>query len=216
MYLPAHFREERIEALHGFIRRHGFATLVTLRADGLAADHLPLLLDPAAGPWGTLRGHVARANPLWQAHRPDAEVLAIFHGPHAYVTPSWYATKAESGKVVPTWNYAAVHARGSLRTIDDADWLRRLVTELTEVHEAAFERPWHVSDAPAEFIDSMLKAIVGIEIPISRLEGKWKVSQNRPAADRSGVQAGLRSGGSAAGAALADLVAAAEEAAAKA
>jgi transcriptional regulator len=211
MYLPAHFREERLDVLHTFIREHGFATLVTQASDGLSADHIPLLLNAEAGPKGTLRGHVARANPVWKRAQPDSEVLVIFQGANGYVTPSWYATKRETGKVVPTWNYAAVHVHGPLRAIDDAEWLRHLVTDLTKVHESQFAQPWHVTDAPADFVDQMLKAIVGIEIPIARIEGKWKVSQNRPAVDREGVKAALRASGKPIDAAMADMVAAAEK-----
>jgi len=211
MYLPALFREDRTPVLHELIRAHPFATLVTLGADGLVADHLPMVIDAAAGPLGTLRGHVARANPVWNAHRRDIDAMAVFQGPQCYITPSYYATKAATGKVVPTWNYATVHAHGPLRVIEDAAWLRGLVEQLTDRHEAARAQatgaaPWKVSDAPEPFIDSMLAAIVGIELPISRLEGKWKVSQNRPAEDRAGVVAGLGGGGDPMQHAMAELV----------
>lgn len=197
MYLPASFKETRTEILHGLIRRHPLAVLVTLGDDGLVANHIPLEIDPAAGEHGTLRGHVARANPMWKSHRPEIAALAVFQGADAYITPSYYATKAETGEVVPTWNYAAVHARGPLRAIDDPAWLRSFVEQLTARHEADREAatgaaPWQVSDAPEPYLERMIKAIVGIEIPIARIEGKWKVSQNRPAADRAGVAAGLR------------------------
>jgi transcriptional regulator len=215
MYLPAHFQEERLDVLHQFIRRHGFATLVTLGPDGLTANHIPFLLDTDRGTHGTLRGHVARSNPLWKASRTDMDSLAVFQGAYGYISPSLYPTKAETGKVVPTWNYAVVHAYGPLCVIDDTEWLRTMVTDLTNHHESVRARPWAVTDAPGEFVDRMLKAIVGIEIPISRLEGKWKVSQNRPPKDRSGVVAGLRAGGDEAGATLAELVAAAENEPAK-
>lgn len=194
MYLPAQFRETRTPVLQDLIRAHPFGVLVTLDATGLVANHLPMEIDATAGELGTLRGHVARANPVWKAHRPDVEAMAVFQGPQCYITPSYYATKAETGKVVPTWNYATVHAYGPLRAIEDAAWLRRLVERLTDRHEAtrpAGEAPWQVSDAPEAFIDTMLQAIVGIELPIARIEGKWKVSQNRPAEDRAGVVAGL-------------------------
>jgi len=154
-------------------------------------------IDATAGALGTLRGHVARANPVWKAHRPDAEAMAVFQGPQCYITPAYYATKAATGKVVPTWNYATVHAHGPLRVIEDAAWLRRFVEQLTDRHEAtrpAGEVPWQVSDAPEAFIETMIQAIVGIELPIARLEGKWKVSQNRPDEDRAGVVAGLEVG----------------------
>ncbi len=197
MYLPAQFRETRTPVLHDLIRAHPFGVLVTLDATGLVANHLPMEIDTTAGELGTLRGHVARANPVWKAHRPDVEAMAVFQGPQCYITPSYYATKAATGKVVPTWNYATVHAYGPLRVIEDAAWLRRLVEQLTDRHEAARpagEAPWQVSDAPEAFIDTMLQAIVGIELPIARIEGKWKVSQNRPAEDRAGVVAGLGAG----------------------
>jgi transcriptional regulator len=210
MYLPAHFREERKDVLQGFIKKHGFATLVTLAADGLVANHIPFLLDPDRGPHGTLRGHVARSNPVWKAHRPDMEALAIFQGPDGYISPALYPTKAETGKVVPTWNYAVVHAYGPLRVFDDVEWLRHMVTELTDRHEAMRAQPWAVTDAPDDFIDPLLKAIVGIEIPITRIEGKFKMSQNRPPADRTGVKFGLRSSKNPEDAMVADLVEAAE------
>lgn len=190
MYQVDAFREDRIEVMHALMRSHRLATLVTV-SDGVAdADHIPLLIDPDPSPCGTLRGHVARANPLWR-HADGQEVLAIFQGPQTYVTPYWYPSKRETGKVVPTWNYAVVHAHGRLQVRDDRNWLRALVTRLTEQQEAAFPQPWRVDDAPAEYLERMLGAIVGIEIPLTRLAGKWKVSQNRNEADRSGVVEGL-------------------------
>jgi len=170
--------------------------LVTLNGAGLQANSVPFILDadPAGGP-GLLRAHVARANPLWRETRGDVEALVVFQGPQAYISPGWYASKAEHGKVVPTWNYVMVQARGTLRAVDDADWLRAFVTRLTTKHEAVQAQPWAVTDAPADYIDTMLRAIVGIEIPLTALTGKWKVSQNRPAADRAGVVAGLNAMG---------------------
>jgi transcriptional regulator len=206
MYNSAHFREERLPVLHELVRRAPFATLVTLGPEGLAADHLPMLLDAEASPLGTLRGHVARANPVWRVHAPAAGALAIFQGPSAYVTPAWYRTKQETGRVVPTWNYVVVHAHGPLRVVDDPAWLRGLVEELTARFEAGRAHPWQVSDAPEDYVQSMLRAIVGIEIPIARLEGKWKASQNRPAEDRAGVVAGLRAAGDPASVAMAAVV----------
>lgn len=191
MYMPAHFQEDRVEVLHALIREHPLAALVTLGADGLFASHIPLEIDPEPAPFGTLRGHVARGNPQWRDFRPDTEGLAIFQGPASYVSPSWYATKRETGKVVPTWNYAVVHARGPLVIHDDPAWLGALVRRLTAGRERRFAQPWQVEDAPAEFIERQLKAIVGLEIPLARLEGKWKMSQNRPPADRDGVVRGL-------------------------
>lgn len=190
MYEVAAFRETRIEVMHALIRAHPLATLVSAGGGALEANHLPLLIDPDPVPNGTLRGHVARANPLWR-QPPDGEVLAVFHGPQVYVTPSWYPSKREHGKVVPTWNYAVVHVRGPLVIRDDRDWLLDLVSRLTAGQESPMPQPWAVGDAPADYIERMLEAIVGIEIPVTRIEGKWKVSQNRSEADRTGVAAAL-------------------------
>lgn len=187
MYLPRHFAQEDPAALHALMRAHPLAMLVHQGADGLTADHVPLEFDPATK---MLRGHVARANPLWR-QAAGQPVLAVFRGPEAYVSPSWYATKAEHHKVVPTWNYAVVHAHGPLQVVDDARWLQDLVTHLTARHEAPQPRPWAVTDAPDDFVQQMLRAIVGIQIPVERLLGKWKVSQNRSAADRDGVATAL-------------------------
>jgi transcriptional regulator len=194
MYLPRHFEETRPEILHALMRACPLATLVTHSPDGLEANHIPLHLDADAGAHGILRGHVARANPLWKL-AAGAEALAIFHGAEGYISPSWYPTKQEHGKAVPTWNYVVVHARGPLRTIEDADWLRAQIDALTRDHEAGFAHPWSVADAPADYIDSMVSAIVGIEIEITRLEGKWKASQNQPPANRQGAAAGLTARG---------------------
>lgn len=190
MYQPAAFREARIDVMHGLIRAHPLAVLVTHVQGSLEANHLPLLIDPLPSPQGTLRGHVARANPLWR-QKHDGDVLAVFQGPQVYVTPSWYAEKRASGKVVPTWNYAVVHARGPLIIHDDPEWLRDLVSRLTGQQEAGMPQPWGLADAPADYIERMLGAIVGIEIPVVLMEGKWKVSQNRNEADRAGVVDGL-------------------------
>jgi transcriptional regulator len=192
MYLPSHFREERGEVLQALMRRHPLAVLVTMGTDGLLANHIPLEWDPEPAPHGSLVGHVARGNPMWRDRRPEIEALAIFQGPQSYVSPSWYETKRETGKVVPTWNYAVAQARGPLVVHDDTKWVRALVGRLTDRHESGFPVPWKVTDAPEEFIDRQLKAIVGIEIPIRQIEGKWKMSQNRPEADRRGVIEGLR------------------------
>jgi transcriptional regulator len=170
-----------------------------------------MLLDPTPAPLGTLRCHVARANTQWRDFKPEVPALVIFGGPQAYVSPGWYATKQETGKVVPTWNYAIVHAYGTLRIFEDADSLRALVRALTDRHEAGRTPPWNIDDAPAEFIDRQLKGIVGFEMPISRLEGKWKLSQNRPVQDRAGVISGLRELGDESSAAMADLMAASEK-----
>lgn len=190
MYQPASFREERIDVMHALMRAHPLAALVGNVGGKLEANHLPLLITALPSSHGTLCGHVARANPLWR-QKLAGEVLAIFQGPQAYVTPSWYPEKQATGRVVPTWNYAVVHAYGPLIIHDDRDWLLDLVSRLTRQHEAGLPQPWRVDDAPADYTERMLGAIVGIEIPISRIEGKWKVSQNRSAADRAGVAAGL-------------------------
>ena len=191
MYLPKAFEETDTQVSHDLIRAHPFATLVTSRDGELVADHLPFMLDPSRGEFGTLVAHVARANPVWQSLAQSNRSLVIFQGAHAYVSPSWYPSKHVHGKAVPTWNYAVVHAHGAARAIEDAPWLHDLVSRLTNVHEAIHKVPWQVSDAPADYIDGMLKAIVGIEIPIRQLVGKWKVSQNRPEPDKLGVVAGL-------------------------
>lgn len=202
MYVPPAFREDRIETLHAAIREAGLATLVSLGADGLVASHIPLLLDPGAGPRGTLYGHLARANPQAAGGAVDTPALAIFLGPDAYITPAWYETKRQTGKVVPTWNYVAIHAYGSLEFFDDSDRLLALVTRLTVRHETGRAEPWAVGDAPADFIRAQLEGIIGFALPIARIEGKWKMSQNRPAADRAGVAEGLRRDGKDAAAAL--------------
>lgn len=192
MYLPSHFEETRSEALHALVRDHPLGTLITQdRRGALQADAIPFVLDASAGGPGVLSGHVARANPLWRETRDDVDALVVFHGAQGYVSPGWYPSKAVHGKAVPTWNYIVVQARGRLRAIDDREWLRAFVTRLTERHEARQATPWHVSDAPADYLETMLGAIVGIEIALTSLVGKWKTSQNRDAADRAGVVAGL-------------------------
>jgi transcriptional regulator len=191
MYLPKQFEETDLNILHGLIKSHPFAALVTYGDSGLEVNHLPFLVDSDRGEFGTLRGHVARANPVWRQLSATSETIAVFQGPECYISPGWYPSKQEHGKVVPTWNYAVVHAHGVAHAIEDGAWLLQLVSELTDTHEAASALPWKVTDAPAEFIDKLIESIVGIEIPISRINGKWKVSQNRPPADRLGVIAGL-------------------------
>ena len=202
MYLPPYFQEDRVPELHAAIREIGFGTVVSAGADGLIASHVPMLIDPEPAPYGTLIGHVARANPHHEV-KSDIDALAMFVGPNVYVTPNWYATKRETGKVVPTWNYVAIHAYGKLSFFDDAERLLGVVTRLTETHEAPRAAPWAVSDAPPDYVAGMLRAIVGFALPIARLEGKWKLSQNRNAVDRAGVVEGLAREGSPAQAAVA-------------
>jgi transcriptional regulator len=190
MYVPPAFREDDLAALQGMMREARLANLVTATAEGLVATPLPLLLAPEEGPYGTLYGHLARANPQW-GMPPTGDAMALFMGPEAYVTPSWYPSKREHGKVVPTWNYVAVHAYGPAEFFDDADRLLEVVTRLTDRHERPRAEPWAVSDAPDAFVRAQLKGIVGLRLPIARLEGKRKMSQNRSEADRQGVAAGL-------------------------
>lgn len=211
MYLPTHFEESRVEVMHALIRAHPLASLVIHGADGLIANHIPLRVLDAPAPFGVLRGHVARANPLWRQVGTGIEALAIFQGPQSYITPSHYPTKHLTAKVVPTWNYAVVHAHGTLRAVDDPQWLRAFLETLTDEHEAQFAKRWHVTDAPEDFIAMQLRAIVGVELTITRLVGKWKMSQNRVPADRAGVVAGLQAQGSADSLAVAGLVAKAAE-----
>ncbi|WP_295952346.1 FMN-binding negative transcriptional regulator [Rhodoferax sp.] len=205
-YLPKHFEETDPATLHALVRAHPLSTWVVPQTDGeLLVNHIPFLLDADRGPHGTLVGHVARANPVWRALTAAATVV-VFQGPEAYISPSWYPGKPVHGKVVPTWNYAVVHAHGTARVFDDRTQLLALVTRLTALHEAPQAQPWQVADAPADYIDTMLGAIVGIEIPVQRWVGKWKVSQNRTLEDRLGVVAGLQTRGMAETDAMAALV----------
>jgi transcriptional regulator len=206
MYIPKHFEEPDVGVLHALVRSHPLGAWVTQFDGRLEVNHLPFLIDAGRGEHGTLIGHVARANPVWRSFSPDTESVVIFQGPQTYITPSWYASKAAHGKVVPTWNYALVHAYGVPRAIEDRAWLLRLVTRLTETHEADRAVPWQLSDAPADYVETMLKAIVGIEIPISKLVGKWKTSQNRAHEDKLGTIAGLRERGDADALSMATLV----------
>jgi transcriptional regulator len=192
MYNPSAIRETRPEIVEAAIASHPLATLGTMGSQRLDASHIPLLYYPAEGVSGVLRGHMARANPQWQDYARDTEALAIFGGPQHYVSPDWYPSKRETGNVVPTWNYVVVHARGSLSFRDDPGWLLENVRALTESQEENRETPWRVTDAPRDFIENLLRAIVGVELTIDSLEGKWKVSQNRPVPDREGVVAGLQ------------------------
>ncbi|MGI9332703.1 MAG: FMN-binding negative transcriptional regulator, partial [Gammaproteobacteria bacterium] len=204
MYIPHAFEETRVDVMHDLMRRHPFATLVTCTQDGPDANHLPLLVESDPAPYGTLRGHVAKANPLWRDGAGEQPVLAIFQGPHTYVSPSWYPSKREHGKVVPTWNYAVVHARGTLAVVDEPGALRAHVQSLTTRHESGRRDPWQLSDAPEPFIEKLLGGIRGVVIQISQLEGKWKMSQNRDAVDRRGVVEALQLDGSASALAVAE------------
>ncbi len=195
MYQPPHFREDRVEVQHGLMRAHPLGLLITSGPGGLQANPIPFLVYADASARGTLRAHLARGNPQWRELAAVEQCLVVFQGPQEYVSPSWYPTKRETGKVVPTWNYVTVHAWGRPQVNDDAAWLRRQLDDLTLLKEGVRSAPWKVDDAPAQFIAAQMKGIVGVEIPIDRIEGKWKVSQNRPEADRAGVVAGLRESG---------------------
>lgn len=191
MYCPSAFRQDDLATLHQQIQASGLALLSSAGEQGLQASHLPLLLEPHEGEFGTLYGHFARANSHWRDLATGTEALVVFSGADGYVHPGWYPAKAEHGKVVPTWNYIAVHAWGQAEVFDDPERLLRLVSRLSDRHEQGRARPWAVSDAPRAYIDAMLRAIVGFALPIRRIEGKWKLSQNRSAGDQTGVRAGL-------------------------
>ncbi|MBN3855869.1 FMN-binding negative transcriptional regulator [Paraburkholderia sp. Ac-20340] len=194
MYVPAHFDESRPEVLHALIAQHPFGTLVTHGASGLDANHIPFeLLANEGGPntLGTLHAHVARANPLWQDVKDGDEVLAIFRAGDAYISPTWYPSKHETHRQVPTWNYVVVHAHGRIRIRDDEKFVRGVVARLTRTHEASEPKPWKMGDAPTDYLDTMLKAIVGLEIEITRLVGKRKLGQNKEARDIRGAAQAL-------------------------
>lgn len=191
MYIPAHFAESRPEVLHDLIRRHPLGMLVTHGAAGLDANHIPFELNAASGSLGTLAGHVARANPVWQQLRDGDEVMVVFRAADAYISPNWYPSKHEQHRQVPTWNYMVAHAHGRVRIVDDERFVRGIVGRLTKTHEASQAVPWKMADSPREFIDGLLQAIVGIEIEITRLEGKSKLSQNKEARDLRGAIEGL-------------------------
>jgi transcriptional regulator len=206
MYSPPPFDETRLDVLHELIRAHPLGTLVIHDGNALSANHIPFLVRADQGERGTLCGHVARSNPVWKQLGGPVEALVVFQGAESYITPSWYPSKHADGKAVPTWNYAVVHACGTPRAIEDAAWLLDFVTELTNIHEAGQALPWQVTDAPQDFTEQMIDRIVGIEIPIAKLQGKWKVSQNRKFADRLGVAAGLESQANERSRAMAELV----------
>jgi transcriptional regulator len=206
MYQPLPHRQEQLEAQHALIRSHPLGLLISHGAEGLQANSIPFLIDPQASKFGTLQAHMARANGQWRALSAASDVLVIFQGADHYITPGWYETKRETGKVVPTWNYVMVQARGRPRIIEDAGWLRAQIEALTKKHEHARPAPWAVGDAPESFIEMQIKAIVGVEIEIAEISGKWKVSQNRPVADRVGVVAGLEALGDEASREMASIV----------
>jgi transcriptional regulator len=191
MYIPKLFEEKDPEILHRLISAHPFASLVTYSDNGIDANHIPFILDRIPQPLGTLRGHIARANPMWREPIIENQAMVIFQGPESFISPSWYPSKQESGKVVPTWNYTVVHAHGKLRFVHDTKWLRDFLVTLTHEHEGERSQPWRLTDAPEDYIERSLQVIVGIEIEVTRLEGKWKVSQNRPERDKLGVIDGL-------------------------
>jgi transcriptional regulator len=195
MYQPPHFRETDLGVQHALIRAHPLGLLVTGGAAGLVANPLPFHLDAAMSAKGTLQVHMARANGQWREIETGAPVLVVFQGANSYITPSWYAAKQEHGKVVPTWNYAIVQVRGAARVISDADWLRAQIGRLTGDHEGVRRESWSVEDAPDAYVASQIKGIIGVEIEIAEIEGKWKVSQNRPAGDVAGVHDGLATAG---------------------
>lgn len=196
MYLTPQFEESRIEVLQQLMQAHPLATVLTLSSVGINADHIPLHLSREAGAFGTLRGHISRASPVCGDRVQDVEALAIFHGPEIYITPSWYPTKQEHGKVAPTWNFSVVHAYGTLRIVNDAAWVLHHLEALTKQQEASQAEPWAVADAPQEFVEHMIERLVGIEIVITKLLGKSKASQNQPAQNQAGVIAGLQRDGS--------------------
>jgi transcriptional regulator len=206
MYTPKHFEEHDVTVLHALIRSNPLGAWVTQASEGLVVNHIPFLIDSTRGEYGTLIGHVARANSIWKCLTAETPCVVIFQGPQTYISPSWYPTKHAHGKAVPTWNYAVVHAHGVPRAVEDKDWLLEHVTQLSDLHESQSAVPWSVSDAPPDYIDKMLEAIVGIEMPISAICGKWKTSQNRPLADKLGTIAGLHERGDAGSKQMAELV----------
>jgi transcriptional regulator len=205
MYCPPFFKEDRPEVYISLIRQYPLATIVRNTTDGLEADHIPLMHAAVPGSPGKLIGHVAKANPLWQSAAAE-KLLVVFQGPSAYISPNWYATKKEAGKVVPTWNYAVVHVHCTLTAIHDSEQVLGIVSTLTDRHESSQEHPWRVADAPADFTNQLAGNIVGIELAINRIQGKWKVSQNQPAANRASVVRGLLAEGGELAAQMARLV----------
>ena len=211
MYVPKHFEQSRLSVLHAFMREHPFVTLITDGVDGIEANHVPVILDTTCGELGTLQGHVARANPVWQQVSPGADVLAIFQGANAYVSPSWYPSMKKHGKGVPTWNYLVVHAKGKVRWIQEPDWLLTFLETLTDSHEKNLATRWKVSDAPSDYIEAMMKCIVGFEIVATEVKGKWKLSQNRDNSDRLGVISALAKSSDQAACVVAEMMAEADD-----
>ncbi len=195
LYNPRWFKEERVDVLQAEVDRISFGTIITSAKSGIMASHVPMLIDKSRGNLGTLFGHVARSNSQWRDSSPGCQGLAVFLGPDAYISPSWYDIKNEAGKVVPTWNYVSIHVSGPVTFFEDTEKIRGIVTSLTEHHEAYSENPWRIIDAPSGYIDEELRSIVGFEMSITKIEGKWKLSQNRSAQDRMNVVAGLRARG---------------------
>lgn len=206
MYIQTPFEETRIEVLHALIRDHPLGTFVAMTQDGLEANHIPFEICDGPHAFGTLRAHVARANPIWNSTLPALDTMLVFQGPNAYISPSWYVNGKKSGKLAPSWNYAVVHAYGRLRVIEDGDWLREHLGQLVARHEAGQPTPWSMAEQPPEFTDNMVRAIVGIEIEITRLVGKWFVSQHRTPADRVSLAANLRLQHSDSATAVAELI----------
>lgn len=206
MHIQKSFAETRIEVLQGLIRSRPLATFIVASDDNIIVNHMPLMLDAGAGKYGVLKGHVPRGNLLWQCLDGRHKALAVFHGPETYITPLWYPSKQEHGKAVPTWNYVVVHAHGYPGAVHDAGWLLEHLNAMTDQQEAANAEPWSVADAPSDYVAMMVRNVVGIEMPVSAIEGKWKVSQNRPEADRLAVAAALHARGDANSLAMAALV----------
>lgn len=207
MYVPDHFKEEDQEKLKQHIRDYSFGLFVIADDEGVEANHVPFYLSSGSdNSLGYLQCHLARNNPVWQRIQSGVRVLAIFQGPDAYVSPSWYPSKAETGRVVPTWNYLAVHAQGSAQIIQDSSWLKHHLDQLTNQHEGQMVTPWSVDDAPTDFTDRLVQAIVGVEIKIETLTGKLKASQNQPEKNRVGVKAALEAGEGAQNLAMAKLI----------
>ncbi len=195
MFKPPLFMEDRVGVMHDLIDAYSFGILIAHEDSELSVNHLPFVLHRELGDKGMLRAHMAKGNPLWKAFDEGSNVVVIFQGPHHYISPGWYASKAEHGKVVPTWNYATVHAKGALKLIDDPDWLIEQIGSLSDIHEAGRDDPWKITDAPDKYIRGQMKGIIGVEIEFAELTGKWKMSQNKNDADKAGILNGLTNDG---------------------